>query len=230
MNLKPFTGPGSTPSRRRFWDKAVAEVIASQKLAGRFVTIDEHIGQGTVVNVADTSSRRATPSGGATGPCCLDGECTVTTEAECTDMGGEFHPGGVCDPNPCCTDCCDPDSPTITVTFSGVTMCAGIGGDVNGTFVLNNSAPGLWQGNGNDITQDGDTFPTFIEVNCDNPNVGTGLSFAMTSDAGCFQAFAAQGCALGPLSNAPVIACVNGNCGEGGTAIISCPELLSPPP
>ncbi len=58
MNLKPFTGPGSTPSRRRFWDNVTKAVIASQKLAGRFVTIDEHPGKGTIVNVADTSARR----------------------------------------------------------------------------------------------------------------------------------------------------------------------------
>ncbi len=60
MNLKPFTGPGSTPSRRRFWDKVTQAVIASQKVAGRFVTVDEHPGKGTVINVAD--NRRPTPT------------------------------------------------------------------------------------------------------------------------------------------------------------------------
>ncbi len=78
MNLKPFTGPGSTPSRRRFWDKVTQAVIASQKVAGRHVTVDEHQGMGTVINVADTSARRGggTPStdlcvtfSGITSPC-----------------------------------------------------------------------------------------------------------------------------------------------------------------
>ncbi len=105
MNLKPFTGSGSTPSRRRFWDKVTQAVIASQKVAGRFVTVDEHPGKGTVINVNDTSSRRPTPPP-TTGACCDDeGNCTITTEAGCE---GTFQGvGTVCDPNPCvtCTSC-----------------------------------------------------------------------------------------------------------------------------
>ncbi len=72
MNLEPFTGPGSTPSRRRFWDKAVAAVIASQKVAGRFVTTDEHPGKGTVINVDDTSARRRRGF-----PCCTTDTITI---------------------------------------------------------------------------------------------------------------------------------------------------------
>ena len=60
--MKPFAGPGSTPSRRRFWDQVTDAVNASRKIAGQFVTVDEHPGMGTVVNVDDTSSRR--PAGG----------------------------------------------------------------------------------------------------------------------------------------------------------------------
>ncbi len=99
MNLKPFTGPGSTPSRRRFWDQVTQAVIASQKVAGRFVTVDEHPSKGTVVNVADTSSRRRSPVVN-TGACCDEEDnCTITTEAGCT---GTFQGiGTVCDPNPC---------------------------------------------------------------------------------------------------------------------------------
>ncbi len=114
MNLKPFTGPGSTPSRRRFWDNAVQAVVASQKLAGRFVTVDEHPGKGTVINAADTSARRKQPTGD-TGACCVDGECSQLTEAACTEAGGDFQGVGIpCTPNPCICP---------SVTFSGVTWC-----------------------------------------------------------------------------------------------------------
>src|SRR6267378_207059 len=53
MNLEPFTGPGSTPARRRFWEAARSAVMASQKIAGRNVTVDEHQGKGSVINVPD---------------------------------------------------------------------------------------------------------------------------------------------------------------------------------
>ncbi len=101
MNLKPFTGPGSTPSRRRFWDKVTQAVIASQKLAGRSVTIDEHQGKGTVINVADTSARRG---GGGTGACCKDGDCSILTAAECSGIGGTFQgAGSTCESADCGT-------------------------------------------------------------------------------------------------------------------------------
>jgi len=51
VNLKPFTGPGSTASRRSFWDKVTAAVNASQKVPGSNVSVDEHPGMGTVINV-----------------------------------------------------------------------------------------------------------------------------------------------------------------------------------
>ena len=53
MNLKPFEGPDSTPSRRRFWDAARDAVMLAQKVGGRFVSVDEHPGKGSVINVAD---------------------------------------------------------------------------------------------------------------------------------------------------------------------------------
>ncbi len=65
--MKFFTGPGSTPSRRRFWDCVTAAVNASRKIAGRHVTVSEHEGKGTMINVDDTSARR--PSGGGGGIC-----------------------------------------------------------------------------------------------------------------------------------------------------------------
>lgn len=107
MNLKPFTGPGSTPSRRRFWDQVTNAVIASRKVAGRNVSVDEHPGKGSVINIADTSSSRHPigPGGGTgTGACCFDDFCDIETKATCEANGGSYQGNGtVCDPNPCCS-------------------------------------------------------------------------------------------------------------------------------
>lgn len=47
-----------------------------------------------------------------TGACCIDGICSITTEPDCTLMGGTYQGDGTdCDPNPCPTPtgaCCDP--------------------------------------------------------------------------------------------------------------------------
>ncbi len=51
MNLDSFTGAGSTPSRRRFWDKVTLAINASQKTAGKNVSVAEHQGMGTLINV-----------------------------------------------------------------------------------------------------------------------------------------------------------------------------------
>lgn len=102
MKLDPFTGPGSTPSRRRFWDQARESVLSLRKAAGRNVTVDEHEGKGTFVNIADTSSRRA-GGGAATGACCKDGTCEVLTEVDCISIEGDYQGDGTgCEPNPCC--------------------------------------------------------------------------------------------------------------------------------
>ncbi len=126
MNLDSFTGEGSTPSRRRFWDKVTQAVLASQKIAGRFVTVDEHQGQGTIINVADSSTRRGGGGGGGTGACCHpDGSCSSTTAAGCvgtyqgdgTTCGGVDCTPGHCDPVPCPPPpftgaCCSADGTT----------------------------------------------------------------------------------------------------------------------
>ncbi len=50
MNLDSFRGPGSTPSRRRFWDRVTQAVNASQKIQGKNISVDEHQGIGTIIN------------------------------------------------------------------------------------------------------------------------------------------------------------------------------------
>src|SRR6266436_7663625 len=76
MNLKPFEGPGSTPSRRRFWNVTRDAVMSAQKVGGRFVTVDEHPGKGSVINVADTSARRGRGGGGV--PCPDEDPATIS--------------------------------------------------------------------------------------------------------------------------------------------------------
>ncbi len=62
MNLNSFTGAGSTPSRRRFWDKVTQAVNASRKTAGKNVTVAEHQAMGTVVNISrDTGAPTPPP-------------------------------------------------------------------------------------------------------------------------------------------------------------------------
>jgi hypothetical protein len=64
MSLKPFEGSGSTPPRRKFWNEARNAVLGLRKIAGHHVTVDEHPGKGTVINVADTRARRKDTGGG----------------------------------------------------------------------------------------------------------------------------------------------------------------------
>jgi hypothetical protein len=90
------------PPRWKRWLSAAREAILSaQPTAGRHVSVDEHPGKGTVINIDDTSARRPGGGGGipATGACCLDGDCTITTEADC---GGIYQGDGTtCDDVDC---------------------------------------------------------------------------------------------------------------------------------
>lgn len=101
------------PPRWEKWLSAVrASLLASQPVAGRNVTTDEHPGKGTVINVDDSSSRRRKPpTPTATGACCVGEVCSITTEAECATAGGTWQ--GVdtpCEPNPCVA------APVCTIT------------------------------------------------------------------------------------------------------------------
>lgn len=132
MNLPSFTGPGATRKRRIFWDQVRAAVLSSQKIAGRFVTVSEHPGKGTVINVSSSRGRGPGP-GGATGACCADdGSCRITTEADCTGAGGTYQGDNTtCDPNPCVLTgaCCYSDGTCAVVSESD---CTGAGGNYRG--------------------------------------------------------------------------------------------------
>jgi hypothetical protein len=76
-------GHNPFPPRWEKWLSATRRAILSaQPQAGRHVTIDEHPGKGTVINVDDTSTRR--PTGGGCSGCMLpDGDCPHTV---CIDV------------------------------------------------------------------------------------------------------------------------------------------------
>lgn len=59
---------GSTNTRRAFWNQVTAAIKSAQKTRGRFVTVDEHEGKGTVINISDTSARRQAGGGGESCP------------------------------------------------------------------------------------------------------------------------------------------------------------------
>ncbi len=218
MNLDSFTGPGSTPSRRRFWDKVSAAVIASQKVQGDNVSVEEHQGMGTIINVPNPN-RRPT---GTTGACCDEfGGCTITTEAECT---GTFKGvGTVCDPNPCCCDCPAEETLTIDIIFAGITFCDpeiyGYTGDPNGTFTLARldtiSFHG-WFGTGStDIEYFGDPQPPpLITVRC----LGNTFQEVFMGPTGGEFFATAEGC---PPTTASEQTC-DGGFAFGGTATIDC--------
>ncbi len=127
MNLESFTGPGSTPSRRRFWDQVAAAVNASQKVQGDNVSVEEHQGMGTIINVPLTN-RRPNPSG-TTGACCISGECSILSSDDCTAAGGYYAGNGTaCEDDPCAEiGCCYYDLSNQCVTTTSE-ICAGIPG------------------------------------------------------------------------------------------------------
>lgn len=62
MFVEKFTGPGSTPARRKFWEQCAAIVSAARKLEGRNVSVNEFQGKGTIINV-DRKIGTPSPSG-----------------------------------------------------------------------------------------------------------------------------------------------------------------------
>ncbi len=111
MNLDSFTGPGSTPSRRRFWDKITQAVIASQKVAGDNVSVSEHQGKGTLINVT-----RGRPS---VGVCCTTETITIVFVdiVDCFGITGDLNGSFV-----------------LTETFPGSGIWEGAGATYNAGF------------------------------------------------------------------------------------------------
>lgn len=107
MKTPRFSGPFKWTALRQQLLSLREDVQSIEKIAGRHVTIDEHRGEGKVINVASDASRRPTSGGGggaATGACCAGTDCSIQTESDCIGMGGTYQGDDTtCDPNPCLT-------------------------------------------------------------------------------------------------------------------------------
>lgn len=70
---------------------------------------------GTIVNVLRPDNQPQN----ITGACCVDGECSITTESDCSDLGGNYLGNGTtCDDVDCEHGaCCDTDTGECTVTI-----------------------------------------------------------------------------------------------------------------
>ncbi len=136
----------------------------------------------------------------------------------CCDCPSRASP---CDDCGGCVDCCDPESPTITVIFSGVSLCSPITGDVNGSFTIPSVGSGHWLGTGNPITLVGVDYGTQVEATCSDGL----MSISMYSiDLGFGGIFAVINvCALGPASSIYTACDAPSVIGTGGTAKIECP-------
>lgn len=122
ITFDPFTGPGSTPARRRFWYDAISAVHASRKLPSTNVKVDEY-SSGSVISIPD--SRSKTPPSVRTGACCTDGACTITTEEECAGhyLGNDTTCEGVTCPPTGSGACCHTDG---TCTIETAETCDGV--------------------------------------------------------------------------------------------------------
>lgn len=118
MRIAKILKSGTTTERKAFWD-AVADIVASsQKVEGKNVSVDVRYGYGSVIHA---NPQRDNSQG--IGACCIDGECSLITAAQCSDAGGNFLGiGTTCDDVDCTQGaCCDGGDCTIT-TEEG---CAG---------------------------------------------------------------------------------------------------------
>lgn len=108
MRLEKIVKPGTTTGRKAFWDAVADLVVASQKVAGKNVSVDVREGYGSVINV-NPQRANIQGGGGATSPCCFsDGSCEMLTTEDC--LAAEGHPSDAenCDdPDICLGGCCD---------------------------------------------------------------------------------------------------------------------------
>lgn len=82
-----------------------------------------------------------------TGACCPSGSgvCYIDTELGCTNIGNIYEGDGIpCTPNPCV--CPDNTSATVRITFTGITLCPSVTGDINGDWIIPFISTGFWGG------------------------------------------------------------------------------------
>lgn len=82
--ISGFDGAGSTTTRKLFWNQVANTVNASRKLEGKNVSIIEHPGQGSLINVPDHR---------ATSACVFAVSFTIVTPGSGYLVGEILHPG-----------------------------------------------------------------------------------------------------------------------------------------
>lgn len=94
---------------------------------GAGVTVEGNFDKGFAVNIRKQVAEEIVP----TGACCLDGACSITTEAACNFSGGTYQGDDtVCSPNPCPpVGACCVDSDCSIETEDD---CTGMGGVYQG--------------------------------------------------------------------------------------------------
>lgn len=127
MNVEKIPKPGTTATRKRFWDEISDIITASRKRAGHNVSIDEYFGDGTIINI----TRKA---GDQIGSCCIGtgfyyGSCfDGYTRAQCEDdpeVQGVWH-AEACDEGvncvfACCHDCiCSDETEAYCEDIGGI--------------------------------------------------------------------------------------------------------------
>ncbi len=210
MNLDKFKGSGSTPSRRAFWDKVAESVLALQKREGSNASVDEHQGQGTVINFPDQGSVEEGCS------CCTTAD-TVTVEFSgissiCAPCVFTAHSGVAADFNgsyvlpkidsSACSEYFDDNAATIDIDLYNDSECTDFVSTVSATLQIDAAC-----------YNSGDGCKWFIEA--DLTFLGGGLDCALT-------VFYSDGtdAATMPIENECPGAV--GNCGTtGGQVVIS---------
>lgn len=103
---------------------------------GAGITVEGNFDRGFAVNIrkAFADGSGGTPPVTPTGACCIDGDCSITTEVFCNLAGGDYQGDDtVCDPNPCPQPpptgaCCVGESCSIETEDD----CTGMGGTYQG--------------------------------------------------------------------------------------------------
>lgn len=106
MKTPKFTGPFQWGSVRKQLLSLRDDVKSVQKTAGKNIDIDVHPGKGTVLHAIRKREEESPPI--PTGACCVEEDCSITTEAECEAMEGVYQGDDVpCDPDPCVLAICE---------------------------------------------------------------------------------------------------------------------------
>lgn len=242
--MKPEKIPkqGTTLTRKAFWDDVLDIVGSQKKVEGKNVKVTEFDGYGTIISVIRAP---------ATGACCVDADCSIQTESDCSGMGGTYQGDGTpCDPNPCSSGTCGCGS-RMTATFSGVSSAACLLSFTNWPLgrIVSGFWGNLWVGfyDPRSAYYSCSTFPSSsddcanVQVRCSDDGSGWSVTVDDCVGSAYFSAFGTGSIPIGtPINNAltaggeVVLTCggVWGTCCAccadvcGGTICFGCPDFL----